>query len=630
MHIPKLISKLNKDQIDFLNVFSKSCRHSILQMTTNAGSGHPGGSLSCVDYLSILYAFVISKTGDPVIVSNGHISPAVYSILAEMGYVSKKDAIKNFRKFGSKFEGHVTRHVPGVWYGTGPLGCGVSAASGFALAQKIKNQKGIVYGLIGDGESQEGQVYEMMNFAAKYELDNFVVFMDYNEVQLSDSLKKVMPLDPKAHFEAAGWIVIEIDGHDYQNIWSALGKAGKIKNKPALILGHTVMGKGSVLMEKEGQIKHATWHGKAATVEQIEKDLHLLRLTEKEEARLSDFRKSVSWKPKKTDVVPNIKTGTPIEYKKGEVVDCRSAYGKALLSLAQKNEQIIALTADLASSVRTDYVKDAYPARHIDCGIAEQQMVSCSGGLSFSGLVPFCSTFGAFMTSRAKDQARVNDINETNVKMVATHCGLSVGEDGPTHQAIDDIGSMAGLLNTKVIEPADPNHCDRIIRYAAREKGNFYVRMGRHKVPVLMKENGSLLYDKNYKYEYGRCDLLRAGKDVTIAASGATVHEALKSYEILKEKGISAEIVVLSSPKKFDKTLFQSVKKTNRLITVEDHVVESGFGSQIAREIQERDIHLSSFTMLGVREYQLSGKWEELYKAAGIDASAIVRAAQKR
>lgn len=630
--LPKLGSKLTKEHLAFLEAFSASCRRSILEMTTNAQSGHPGGSLGMIDYLSLLYTFIISQTGDPVIVSNGHVSPAVYAVLAEMGYIPKKDVIKGFRKIGYPYEGHVTRHVQGVWYGTGPLGAGAGAASGFALAQKILAQPGKVYCTVGDGETEEGQVYEMMNMAMKYKLDNLVVFMDYNEVQLSDSLEVVMPYDPKAYFTAAGWYVIDVDGHDYRALWSALAEAQKIKGKPVFILGRTIMGKGVSFMEEAGKQKEATWHGKAASREEIDRVLEgQLALTEEQRLKIEDFvTKNVSWKPRKPAFpeplsMVKVKTGKPKLYVAGEMTDCRSAYGNALLDLAKANANVVALTADLGGSVKTDGVQKELPSQHIDVGVAEQEMVSCAGGMSLAGIIPFCSTFGAFMTSRAKDQARVNDINQCNVKMVATHCGLSVGEDGPTHQAIDDSGSVLGFFNTMQIEPADPNQCDRMIRYIASHYGNFYMRMGRHKVPVLTKQTGDVFFDADYEYYYGRCDILRKGTDVTIAAMGGAVAEALAAWESLKKYGVSAEVVIVTSIKQFDKPLFTSIKKTGRVLTVEDHNPDSGLATRLSAMLREKHINPEVYESLGVKAYQLSGTWNELYKAAGIDRSAIVK-----
>lgn len=628
--MPKIGSTLSREQIKRIELFARSCRRSVVEMTTTAKSGHPGGSLSSIDYLSLLYTSIISHTNNPVIISNGHISPAVYAILSELGVVSKRELIKNFRRAGSVFEGHVSRQVPGVWYSTGPLGAGISAASGFALAQKLKKENRKVFATLGDGESQEGQVYEMMNFAAKYKLNNLIVFLDYNQVQLSDGLKKIMPLRPAELFAAAGWEVISVDGHDIKKMWKALSRAYGVKHKPVILIGHTIMGRDVSFMEQAGKRFSATWHGKAPTNPEAELALAELSFTEKEEKILHEFKKQIKWKPQKP-FFPEplkklaVKIGKPHVYSPQQDLDCRTAYGNALLDLAKLNKNIVALTADLSVSVKTDLLKEKFPDRHIECGVAEQQMISCAGGLSLSEFIPFASTFAAFMTSRAKDQARVNDINETNVKMVATHCGLSVGEDGPTHQAIDDMGSTLGLFNTMVLEPADPNQTDHMIRFVASHYGNFYVRMGRHKIPVLTKENGTPFFDATYKYTYGKCDLLREGNDLTLAVSGSMVYQALEAYSELKLKNIHAEIVIVSSPKQFDATLKKSLLKTKKLLTIEDHTTRSGIGSQIALFCAEENIELKKFEMMGVDEYQTSGTAEELYERAKISPKYIVK-----
>src|SRR3989344_2922490 len=594
-----LKNKLSRQDLDLVKIFSQSCRHSILQMVVNAQSGHPGGSLGLIDYLSLLCPQIIARTGEPVIVSNGHVSPAVYAVLAEMGYINQKQALEGFRKIGRIYEGHVTRQVPGVWYGTGPLGCGISAAAGFALAEKLKTSSAPrrVFATIGDGESQEGQVYEMMNFAAKYKLDNFIVFLDYNLVQLSDGLNKIMPVNIRGHFAASGWEGPEAEGNNYRDLWQALRRAYKTKDRPILLLGRTIMGKGVDFMEEAGKKYEATWHGKAPSPEQARDALNKLMINNKQSARLEEFRKNVNWKPIKPSFLKplsmtKLKTGAPRLYASEEKTDCRRAYCAAPLDLAKLNKNIVALTADQSDSVKTSGVKNALPERHIECGVAEQQMVSCSGGMSLNGYVPFCSTFGVFMTSRAKDQARVNDINRTNVKMVATHCGLSVGEDGPTHQVIDDMGSMAGFLNTQVLEPADANQTDHIIRFIAGHYGNFYVRMGRHKVPVLTTEEGEPFFGQDYKYDYGKCDILREGTKLTLVASGSMVSEALKARELLQADGKKhlVEIIIASSIKKFDDTLIDSIKKTGRVVTVEDHNLYSGLGTMVRRLIVDKQL----------------------------------------
>ena len=630
---PKIGMKLSAGQLALVETMAKSCRRTIIEMIRNAKSGHPGGSLSSIDYLCLLYSCVISRGGEKIVISNGHISPAVYAVLAETGYIPKEQLIETFRKLGSVYEGHVSRHVKGVWYGTGPLGIGVSVAAAFALAAKINMAKEKVFAVMGDGEAQEGQIYETLLFANKYKVNNLIVFVDKNLLQLTSSLEDIMPTDLEAIFKAGNWQVLECNGHDFNDMWATLGKAWKVKDRPVVILGNTIMGKGIDYMEHEWVKRKSTWHGNPPSQEQADEALAKLSLTSEEETSLKDFREKVKWHPANPEFPVNltpveIKTGIPVLYDTSIHTDCRTAYGQALLDLASHNRNIMAMAADLRATVMTKFVANELAEQHIECGIAEQNMVSVAGGLSLAGFIPFCSTFGVFMTSRAKDQARLNDINKTNVKMVATHCGLSVGEDGPTHQAIDDSGSFLGLLNTMLIEPVDPNHTDRIIRYIASHYGNFYVRMGRHKVPVITREDGSPFYGTNYVYEYGKCDLLRTGHDITIAAMGPMVAEALMAAERLKisRPGMSAEIIAVSSIKKFDQTLMDSIKKTRKLITVEDHNTFSGLGSQLARHILKEGIKLEKFHTIGVSEYQMSGKPEELYVKAGLCAEAIEKA----
>ncbi len=611
-------------------------------MVANAQSGHPGGSLSSLSFLSLLYTQRIVQTGETVIVSHGHISPAVYSVLAECGYIPKKEVINTFRRNNSIFEGHITRHVPGVWFGTGPLGVGVSASAGFAWSQKNSflpnGQKKRVFALMGDGETQEGQVYEMAHFASKEHLSNLLLFVDANAVQLTGSIADTMPINIPAFFLSAGWNVLEVNGHSFEEMWDALQKSETENEKPTVIIGHTIMGYGVSLMEETGRHNKSDWHGKAPTKEFVEKICtEELLVSAEEETLLENFRKTkVLWTPETKEekdiflrgISEKIDIGDPFVYSAETFTDCRTAYGKALLDIAKRNSHVIASTADVGGSVMTKFVAEALPHQHIEYGIAEQNMVSVSGALSLTGLVPFCSTFGAFLSSRAKDQARVNDINECNTKMVATHCGLSVGEDGPTHQAIDDMGSFLGMFHTGILEPADPNHCDRIIRYISKTYGNFYVRMGRHKIPVLTKQNGDVFFGADYQYSLGRCDLLRSGTEITLIAMGATVHEAVKARENCKNPE-KIEIIVASSLKEFDDTVKISIQKTHKVLTVEDHNTRSGLGACMARYILQNGIPVHTFKMRGVEHYELSGKPEELYKNAGIDAEGIQKILEK-
>lgn len=649
--IPCANETLGKSREIFLHTFSTSCRRSIVEMVKNSQSGHPGGSLSALDIFATLYAFRLTETDEKIVISNGHISPAVYSVLAECGVIDKKDVIANFRKFGSKFEGHVSRHIPGIHFGTGPLGVGISAAVGMAIAEKRNTnpqtplsggtksslnlvEKGVkrVFCMVGDGEMQEGQVHEAALLAAQEKLNNFTVFVDYNNLQISGTLAEVCDINIAEFFRSKNWDVLEIDGHNFAEIWSAINHTS---DKPVAVVAKTIMGKGVVGMEEYGQNMCSKWHGKAPAPEMADEILKTtLQLSDEEKEVLVKFRENRNFQPKSGEFhkfgekMSEINTGTNIVYKSDELTDCRGAYGKALLDLAQKNPRIMALTADLGGSVMTKFVAAELPAQFVECGIAEQNMVSAAGGMSLMNKIPFASTFGAFISSRAKDQARVNDINECNTKLVATHCGLSVGEDGPTHQAIDDAGSFLGMFNTGVIEPADPNHCDRIIRYIASHWGNFYVRMGRAKLPTLTKEDGTPFFAGNYEYKYGQTDILREGSEITIVATGPCVQEALKARENFANPK-QVEIVITSSIKKFDQILLDSLKKTGKFITVEDHNPYSGLAAAVDKFISDNEINYASggvkkVANLAVTAYELSGKAPELYHHAKIDSEAIL------
>jgi len=616
------------------NTFTNSARQTALQMVTSANSGHPGGSFSSIDFLSVLYLEKIAKNHAPIIVSNGHISPAIYAILAELGVFSKKLVIEEFRKKESIFEGHVSIDVPGVFYSTGPLGVGVSAAAGLAKALEIQSDKRPVYAIMGDGEAQEGQVYEMAHFAAKYNLNNLILLVDYNQVQLTDSLKNTMPIDLKKNFQAFAWNVYECDGHNPKSILETLNKAEETTKKPSVILCNTIMGKGAEFMESEGRSHKATWHGKAPSQELMVQALKELQNSKEDLQELKRFLKKLNFKalklkiPKKLSKIPKIKVPKSKIYSADTLTDCRSAYGEALKEMALENPNIVALTADLAGSVKTNKLQAVLPSHHIECGISEQNMVSVSGGMSRGGLIPFCSTFGVFMSSRAKDQARVNDINHTNVKMVATHCGLSVGEDGPTHQALDDVNAFLGHPNTHILEPADPNQCDKIIRYIASHYGNFYVRMGRHKFPVITDKYGDPAFGKSYKFQYGLSDRLQKGSKVTLVAVGACVYESQQAiYKLNNFRDV--DFFALSSLNHIDSKILKSIKKTSKLILVADQFVDTGVFSVMSNALIHNKVSPKKISYMGVKRYHRSANQKYLYKEARIDSDAIKKQIKK-
>ncbi len=616
---------LDLKEIEELKNLSKICKGDILKMTTLASSGHPGGSMSTLDALLVLYKYANVSPEDPkkpdrdrIVVSHGHISPAVYSVLGRYGFFNVDDAISHFRQAGSMFEGHIERKVPGVEWGTGNLGQGLSAGVGFAFASRINKIPYHVFVLMGDGEQSKGQIGEARRLAKKYNLDNITVIIDYNKLQLSGPLPEIMPDNIREAYEADGWEVIETDGHDFQKLYTSIKKAISRK-APVAILAHTVMGKGVSFMENKYE-----YHGKALKEDQLEEALKELGI-ENDLEKYKKLRNGLIPTAEEPDIeIPEINIGSSHIYTKETKTDNRSAAGKALADLGKLNEKMAVVDCDLKSSVKTNSFEKERPENFIQTGIEEHNAATVAGALSICNILTYFADFGVFAVDETYNQQRLNDINRTNLKAISTHCGLDVGEDGKTHQAIDYIGTLRNLFGFKVIVPIDPNQTDKVIRYIAKEKGNFMVAMGRSKIDIITKEDGTPFFGETYEFSYGKADIIRDGKDVTIMALGQMTQKALKAYEVLKEKGVNAKLIGVSSPLSLAKEELENFASTGYIVTYEDHNVNTGLGSIVAEKLFENSISLKGFKKLGVTEYGPSGNAKDVYKFMGLDEESLV------
>ena len=628
-----LDSRLKEEEVKKLVETAKLCRGDILKMTTLAGSGHPGGSFSSIDILLTLYSYANVDPNDPynslrdrIVVSCGHISPAVYSVLGRLKFVNTDEAIAGFRKEKTPFEGHIERAIPGIEWSTGNLGQGLSAGCGFAIASKIKKEDWNVFVAMSDGEQAKGQVAEARRFAKKYNLKNLTVIIDYNQLQISGWIHDVMPQNIKANYEADGWKVIEIDGHDYKQIYKALREASQDKGNLVAIIARTIMGKGVSFMEN----KHE-YHGKPLSVEeykQAAKELGVEDNLDKYTKLRQNLRPAVLKKRPEIDI--NIDIGTPITYASSEKTDNRSAFGKALADIGNRNfnvqirNPLAVLDCDLATSVKTNAFAKSCSCNFLQGGVQEHNTATIAGALSAEGVITFFADFGVFGVDETYNQHRLNDINNTNLKVACTHCGLDVGEDGKTHQCIDYIGVMKNLYGYKVIVPADPNQTDRVIRYIAKEKGNFTVIMGRSKLPPILSEDGLPFFGEKYEFRYGKADILREGQDASIIACGAIAEKAVKVSDSLKSKGHSVKVVNISCPCDIDKDAIKQAASTGLIVTLEDHHKDTGLGSMVAQVIAEESLSVK-FIKLGVTHYGESGKPNELYKIFGLDEESIAK-----
>lgn len=625
------MSKYDEKFLKTLKDQARRGRAAILSMTTLAQSGHPGGSMSSIDILLALYGIIKHDPRNPfledrdrVVVSNGHISPGVYSALALNGYFKLEAAISQFRLIGSRFEGHIEREVPGVEWSSGNLGQGLSAGAGMALASRINDIPYHVFVHMGDGEQQKGQISEARRFAIKFGLANLTAIVDHNGLQISGKTSDVMPQDIARDWRSEGWEVMEIDGHDFNEILPTLESA-RDDGKPTMILARTVMGRGIPFMENL-----AKYHGAAIDEKQLAEALKILG----EANHMKEYKKlRESFKP-----APNghdasvfalecdLKPGQPISHDKE--TDNRSAWGNAIADLAEINKEnptpIVVLDCDLQGSVKTAGFEKAAPERFFQAGIMEHNTAVVSGALSTCGIQTFWADFGVFGIDEVYNMQRLNDINHTNLKVVVTHVGLDVGEDGKTHQCVDYIGLARNLFGFRLISPADPNQTDRVIRWLINKPGNYIVTMGRSKIPIIKDEAGNPFYRKDYNFAYGTPDILRIGNKGSIFVTGTPASHAVKAVDKLREEGIYLQLVYVSSPLEIDAQVLADSVRKGPIFSVEDHSVKSGLGSVIADKMAEMGLGARLFK-IGVTRYASSGKADALYKWCGLDSDSIVR-----
>jgi transketolase len=629
------VEKLDEVSLKRLSELARLARGDILKMTTLAGSGHPGGSMSSIDFYLILYSYANihpHSSSDPnrdrIVISHGHTSPGVYAALGRIGFYSTEAAIVNFRKAGSAFEGHVEKGVPGVEWNTGNLGQGLSAGCGFALAAKILKRDFHVFVAMGCGEQQKGQITEARRFAIKYGLGNLTVIIDYNCRQISGITQEIMPQNIGKNFESDGWRVIEVDGHQFQEIYKGLRQA-ILSHHPMAIIAHTTMGKGVSFMEGNEE-----FHGRALTLDEFKRAVHELGV-EDDLDRFRQLRESGinPFLPREYPIeIPSIQTGNPRDYKKDQRMDNRTAFGNALVDLAQTNLQgdgslpMAVFDCDLASSTKTLNFAKQFPKNFFQGGIQEHNTATVAGAISTVNLLSFFADFGVFGVDETYNQHRLNDINHTNLKLICTHNGLDVGEDGNTHQCIDYAGIIRNLFGFKIIIPADPNQTDRVIRYLAKTPGNFLVSMGRSPIPILLTEEGTPLFSTPYEFQYGRADLVRKGKDGAILTNGGMVYRAIQAWEKLRERGVEVQVLNITCLSDLDIKAILNAAKTGTIITYEDHHIQTGLGNLIANILAEHCLSIR-FRKMGITQYGSSGKPEDLYRIQKLDVDSLVQAA---
>jgi len=606
--------------LEFARQLGQQLRVDSIRCSTAAGSGHPTSSMSAADLIAVLITRYLqydwAKPKDPnndhLIFSKGHASPLYYSMLKAVGAVTDAEMM-TFRQFGSRMQGHPTPALPWVDVATGSLGQGLPIGVGVALAgQKLDKLPYHVWVLCGDSELAEGSIWEALDKAGKYELANLTAILDINRLGQRGETEYGWNTDTyRRRVESFGCFPVVIDGHDQQAIDRAYGQAVGANGKPTVIIAKTVKGKGfSEIENKDG------WHGKVLPPDMAERAIkelggirHLKVKTEKPDAAPRT--------PKKIVAEPVV---TLPVYGKEDKVATRKAYGDALKALGALPE-VVATDAEVSNSTHADEFRNAYPERFFEMWIAEQQMVATAVGLSVRGYKPFASTFAAFF-SRAYDFIRMAGISQANIRLVGSHAGVEIGQDGPSQMALEDLAAMRAIHSSTVLYPCDPNQTAKLTRVMADTSGIVYMRTTRGAYPTI--------YGPNEVFKVGGSKVLRqSAKDkVTLIGAGVTLHNCLAAADALAAKKISARVIDLYSVKPVDvKTLREAAKVTKKFVIVEDHYPEGGLGAAVmealAAEGTPRIAHL------GVKGLPTSGKPEELMNAAGISAKHIVAAAAK-
>ncbi len=593
-----------------------------IRSTSEAASGHPTTCMSMADLMSALFFAEMRfdpknphhSDADRFVLSKGHAAPILYAAWAEVGLFDRSELLK-LREIGSDLEGHPTPRLSFVDVATGSLGQGICAAIGSALNARRIQSDYRTYVMLGDGESAEGSVWEAANIAAFDKLDNLCGITDVNGLGQSRATMWRHDMDQFARrWTAFGWNAIVIDGHDIAAILDAFDQARQTKGRPTMILARTEKGKGVSFVEgKDG------WHGKAFKKgEEMDKALAELERQFVAGAPPADPATMIR-KPSAGPRPPETaKPVAPPSYTLGDQVATREAYGTALAKLGEVDPRVVALDADVKNSTFSDRFEKQFPDRFYQNFIAEQVMVGAAMGLAARGAIPFPSTFACFLT-RAADFIRMAAISNVNIKLAGSHAGVSIGEDGPSQMALEDLGMCRAEPNYAVLYPCDAVSAEKLLVAMAYHAGPAYMRTSRPKTPVI--------YQNDESFPIGGLKVLRESKDdvATVIGAGVTVFEALKAYDQMKATGTTIRVIDLYSLAPIDaKSLIAAAKATGgHLITVEDHYPAGGIGDAVAEAVAG-----SGFTVqrLAVREIPRSGKPEELLERFGISASHIVSA----
>lgn len=600
----------------YLQDIATLLRRDVLTMTTTAGSGHPTTCLSCAEIIATLFFTEIRydpthaahPENDEFILSKGHAAPILYAALHHAGCIPNN--LNTLRQYGSALEGHPVPTLPWIKVATGSLGQGLSIGVGMALAAQLQKRTYRTYVLLGDSESLEGSIAEAAQLASHYNLTNLCAILDVNRLgQSNETLYGHNLQHYKKIFEAYGWNTILIDGHNLNHLKTAFAKARANHKKPTIIIAKTLKGKGvSFLENKEG------WHGKVLTEEQLHNALHELPNVTLPTIRITKPSTRAIAKHTCPSAIPTI-------YKQGDNIATREAYGNVLVKLARLDQRVIALDAEVKNSTGAQALEKTFPKQFIEAYIAEQNMIGMSLGLAVKGFHVYASTFAAFL-ARSHDQLRMAALSRGTFTCVGSHCGTSIGEDGPSQMGLEDLALFRSLPGSTVLYPADAVATEQLLLQTLHIPGIKYIRTTRAKTPII--------YSNRETFPLGGFNVVRRDKNarLTIATAGITLHEALKAHETLQQQAIPVNIVDCYSIKPFDAKKFinHAAKNGKHVLVVEDHYAEGGLGEMLMHACAGTGI---TFTHNAITKIPHSGPWPTLAEPFNITSKGILKTIKK-
>ncbi|KAH8240140.1 hypothetical protein KR032_011642 [Drosophila birchii] len=569
--------KLEQKMLQSIKDIAHKLRIHSITSTQAARSGHPTSCASLAEIMAVLFFQQMrlnlkhprDPSSDRLVLSKGHAAPILYAAWAEAGLFPVEE-LRNLRKVDSDLEGHPTPRLNFIDVSTGSLGQGVSIAAGMAYVGKYLDKADYrTYVIVGDGESAEGAVWESLHFAAHYKLDNMCVIFDINKmcpVDLSNEMEIY-----RDRLDAFGFNALTVDGHDIDQVSKALHNAANTKEKPTAILARTTKGKDFLAVEGYEEL-----HGKPLGKKAEAAIQHLQFMISNPNVHLIPKKVSKCGRAPEVNIT-NIMLCAPPNYHLGDSVATRLAYGSALAKIAADNPRVIALDADTKNSTYADKMRNAFPERFIECFIAQQNLVGVAVGATCRRrTVAFVSTHATFFT-RAYDQIRMGAISNTNVNFAGSHCGCSIGEDGPSQMGLEDIALFRSIPGSTVFYPTDAVSAERAVELAANTKGTCFIRT--------TYPSTTVIYNNDELFVVGQGKIVRQkpSDEVLLIGAGVTLYECLAAAERLEEDCITARVLDPFTVKPLDVRLIVKHGRLchGRIVVVEDHYQQGGLGEAV-------------------------------------------------